>query len=88
MNHKLRNELIVLFGRGRVEMAEAVDVVELDLTAPRMEAVQAACDELLKHTGQPRRQREIVDSLTDGTALVLCMWLMDTDFAGRVTMAA
>jgi len=80
--NRLQHELIALFGRNRVEMAEALDVVDLDLTAPVMDAVQAA-DALLKVSGQPHRQRELVDGLDDTTAFVLCMWLLDTGFAGQ-----
>ena len=88
MSDRLKHELVTLFGRGRVEQAERTDVADLDLTAERMDAVHDAADAILKRLGQPSRQREIVDSLTNDTALVLCMWLMDTGFADTVYGAA
>ena len=88
MNERLKHELIALFGRGRVEQAEITDVADLELTAELMDAVHDAAEAILKRLGQPSRQREIVDNLDAETALVLCMWLMDTDFANTVYGAA
>jgi len=83
MNERLKHELISLFGRDRVERAEVLDVVDLPITAAAMQTVQVAADALLKETGKAHRQRELVDDLDNTTALLLCMWLMDTDFMGR-----
>lgn len=65
----------------RVNMAETLDVVDMDLTAATMDTVQTAADELLKLSGQGRRQQDLVAALDGTTSLVLCMWLMDTGFA-------
>ena len=56
MNDGLRFELVALFGCYRVNMAETLDVVDMDLTAATMDAVQTAADALLKLSGQGRRQ--------------------------------
>ena len=87
MIEKLRHELVALFGRGLVQQAEITDVADLDITADQMDAVHHAADAILKHPGQPSRQRELVDDLDEQTTLLLCMWLMDTDFAGRIYAA-
>lgn len=81
MNDRLRLELVALFGCYRVNMAETLDAVNMDLTAATMDAVQTAADELLKLSGQGRRQQDLVAALDGTTSLVLCMWLMDTGFA-------
>lgn len=84
MNGIRQAELVSLFGRGLVDRAKATDVVDLDLTAKRMDAVHDATDSLLQHSGKPKLQQATVAGLDDMTALVLCMWLMDTDFADRI----
>jgi len=81
MRDRIRLELVALFGGYRVDMAEALDVVDMDLTAATMDAVQTAADELLKLSGQGHRQQDLVAALDGTTSLVLCMWLMDTGFA-------
>ena len=81
MNDRLRFELVALFGCYRVDMAETLDVVDMNLTAATMDAVQTAADALLKLSGQGRRQQDLVAALDGTTSLVLCMWLMDTGFA-------
>ena len=110
VNHRLKHELVALFGRQRVERAEALDVADLLLeplnlssleplnacsldpielplfiTAADMEAVEAAADALLKESGRPHRQRELVDRLDNSTALLLCMWQMDNGLSGHLT---
>ena len=42
MNDRLRFELVALFGCYRVNMAETLDVVDMNLTAATMDAVQTA----------------------------------------------
>ena len=84
MSSIMQAELVSLFGRGLVEKAQTTDVVDLDLTASRMEAVHDATDALLKHSGSPKLQHATVAGLDDMTALMLCMWLLDTGFADRI----
>ena len=84
MNQLLRAELVSLFGRELVAKAQITDVVDLDLTASRVEAVHDATDALLKHSGKPKLQQTTVAGLDDMTALMLCMWLMDTGFADHI----
>jgi len=88
MSDRLKHELIALFGRGRVEQAEITDVADLDITSEQMNAVHDAADAILKRPGQPSWQRELVEDLDGQTTLLLCMWLMDTDFAGRIYVVA
>jgi hypothetical protein len=84
MSKHIQSELVSLFGRPMVSRAQATDVIELDLTAARMDAVHDATDALLQHSGKPKLQRAVIASLDDMTTLMLCMWLLDTDFASRI----
>lgn len=89
MNKRLHSELVALFGRRLVDMAKALDVTSLELTAERMGAVEAATEALLAHNGDTERQRAVVTGLDTYTALLLCMWVMDTDmFTNLVPEAA
>jgi len=84
MSRLMQAELVSLFGRELVNQAQATDVVDLDLTASRMDAVHDATDALLKHSGKPKLQQATIATLDDMTALMLCMWLQDTGFADRI----
>ena len=81
MNRLIDAELVSLFGRKLVDKAQATDVVELDLSATRVDAVHDACEALLLHSGRPKQQQATIVALDDMTTLMLCMWLMDTGLA-------
>lgn len=78
------SELVALFGRRVVDMATVLDVAHLDITAKRMAAVQKATEALMELNGQPDGQRAVVKGLETYTALLLCMWLMDTGMFERL----
>lgn len=84
MSELIQAELVSLFGRGMVDRAKATDVVDLELTASRVDAVHDATDALLQHPGKPKLQQATVAALDDMTTLMLCMWLMDTGLAERI----
>ena len=84
MSRLIETELVSLFGRELVDKARVTDVVDLELTASRMDAVHDATDALLKHSGKPKLQQATIATLDDMTALMLCMWVMDTGFADRI----
>lgn len=77
-------ELADLFGEETVYRARLTDPAELDLSAGLMNAVWDAADYLLREAGNSLAQRACVDRLSDAVRLVLCMWILDLDLAGKL----
>lgn len=82
---RIDNELAALFGRDLVEQAKQTDPADLLLSDSLMVEVYTAADELLARAGEPVAQRSVVRRLSEGTRLVLCMWIHDLDLAAKIT---
>ncbi|MFN7630397.1 MAG: hypothetical protein ACK59M_18560 [Pseudomonadota bacterium] len=85
---RMRRELIALFGEPTVLVAGMVDPALLTLTADLMDRVHDAADAVLARTGRPAVQRRYVAELPSDVRLLLCMWLMDTGLAAKLTRRA
>ena len=77
-------ELSALFGKELVDRARFTDPAELDLSAELMDTVWTGADQLLRDAGNPTVQRAFVEQLPDAVRLVLCMWIMDLELAGKL----
>ena len=82
--HRRERELAALFGNDLVHRASVTDPAELDLSAELMDAVWDAADRLLRDAGNPPAQRAYVEGLSAAVRLVLCMWILDLDLAGKL----
>jgi hypothetical protein len=85
---RMQRELIALFGEPTVLVAKMVDPALLALSADLMDRVHDAADAVLARTGRPAAQRKHVGELPSDVRLVLCMWLMDTGLAAKLTRRA
>ena len=77
-------EIASLFGRELVNLARRTDVVDLDLEADYIDGLADAAEELLQVKGQSEKQRKMVDAMSAGERLALCMWMLDTDMAVKL----
>ena len=84
---RIQRELIALFGEPTVLVAKIIDPAMLALSAGLMDRVHDAADAVLARTGRPAVQRKFVAELASDVRLVLCMWLMDTGLAAKLTRA-
>ena len=84
---RIQRELIALFGDPTVLVAKIIDPAMLALSAGLMDRVHDAADAVLARTGRPAVQRKFVAELASDVRLVLCMWLMDTGLAAKLTRA-
>ena len=81
---RLESELASLFGRETVSQARRTDIAALDLDAAFVDGIAETAGRLIDAKGQPGQQRELVNSLDRDKRLVLCMWLIDSDLAGKL----
>lgn len=77
-------ELAALFGEDCLAQARVTDPADLHLTADLMETVWDAADDLLRDAGNPEKQRATIAAIPEGTRLVLCMWVLDLELAGKL----
>jgi hypothetical protein len=82
---RMQRELVALFGDATVQVAKMVDPALLALSADLMDRVHDAADAVLARTGRPAAQRKYVAELPSDVRLVLCMWLLDTGLAAKLT---
>jgi hypothetical protein len=81
---RIESELACLFGRETVTQARHTDIVDLRLDADFVDGIAQTAGQLINVKGQPGQQRELVNSLDRDKRLLLCMWLIDTDLAGKL----
>jgi hypothetical protein len=74
MNATIDAELTGLFGRWTFAAAQVKRLDDLKIDP---DAIKAAAHLVIKERGHPERQRAIVDSLDEDTAVALCIWLRD-----------
>jgi hypothetical protein len=84
---RMQRELVALFGDATVQVAKMVDPALLALSADLMDRVHDAADAVLARTGRPAVQRRFVGELPSDVRMILCMWLMDTGLAAKLTRA-
>ena len=81
-------EMKKLFGDTVACLATITDPATLDLTAGLMDRVHDGADALLALRGDLVEQQRYIGELPFEVRLVLCMWLLDTDMAGKIIHAA
>lgn len=87
-NERFAIELRRLFGDVTPVLAEIVDAANLTLTTDLMDAVHDGADVLLALREQPDAQLRYVARLPSDVRLALCMWLLDTELAAKLTARA
>jgi hypothetical protein len=80
----LNTELSFLFGQELVEQAEQIDIVDLNLNDEITKVISTGIKQLksLKHS--PEAQLDFINSLTSGSRIVLCMWIMEMDLLDKI----
>jgi len=77
-------ELAVLFGEETVEQARQVDSADLNLTDEMVKSISEGVRRLKELKQDPRAQRQLVETLSPGEGIVLCLWIMDMDLLEKI----
>lgn len=74
MNENIDSELIGLFGRWTFATAQVKRLDDLNIDP---DGIRKAAQLIIGERGNRERQRAIVDTLDEDTAVALCIWLRD-----------
>ena len=74
MSANVDSHLIGLFGRWTFATAQVKRLEELKVDH---DVVKAAAQQVIEQRDDPERQRAIVNTLDEDTAVALCLWLRD-----------
>ena len=88
MSAELAAEVRALFGEPVAYLAAILDPAEINLTAELMDRVHDAAYALLRLAEDPEGQQKYVQGLPFDVRVLLCMWLVDTGTAAKLTRAA
>ena len=80
---RLEIEVQHLFGEETLVRARCLDPAGIDAAVAAQVAEDA--DNLLDASGQPDRQRELVQDMGQDRRLVLCRWLIDKGIRAKIT---
>jgi hypothetical protein len=82
--HSLNSELSFLFGEEVVDQAEQIDIVNLNLNDDITKAISTGIKQLKSLKNNPEAQLGFINSLTPGSRIVLCMWIMEMDLLDKI----
>lgn len=85
---RMHREQVALFGDATVQVAKMVDPALLALSADLIDRAHDAVGVVLARTGRPAIQHKYIADLPSDERFVLCMWLMDTGLAAKLTRCA
>ena len=71
---RLYREAVALFGRERVELSRDLAIGAMAIEA---ELVAEGARQLRELSGQPERQRAVIEAMDEDTALALCRWILE-----------
>ncbi|MGY8813137.1 MAG: hypothetical protein ACKVHQ_00260 [Gammaproteobacteria bacterium] len=77
-------ELSFLFGKDIVEQARLIDVVDLNLSDAMTRSISEGVTRLKKIRDQPENQLKLINNMTPGERLVVCMWIMDMNLLDKL----
>jgi hypothetical protein len=77
-------ELSFLFGKDIVEQALLIDVVDLNLSDAMTRSISEGVTRLKKVRDQPENQLKLINDMTPGERLVICMWIMDMNLLDKL----
>ena len=80
----LNKELSFLFGQDLVEQAEQIDIVDLNLNDDITKAISTGIKQLKNLKNNPEAQLDFINSLSSGSRIVLCMWIMEMGLLDKI----
>ncbi len=81
---KVHQHLAVLFGEDIVEQAELIDIADLNISDKMTGCISDGVVQLKKLKGKVESQRGLIDALSKGEKLVLCMWILEMDLLDKI----
>ena len=74
---RAQQQLTYLFGKDIVDQAELIDVADLNISDNITHCISDGVIQLKKLKGKKDSQRALVEKMSPGEKLVLCLWIMD-----------
>ncbi len=84
ISEHLKKELSFLFGPEVVEQANHIDIVDLNLNNEITECISTGVRQLKSLKNDPEAQIKLVNKMTAGERIVLCMWIMEMDLLEKI----
>lgn len=76
-NKRVCMELANLFGEEIVQQAALIDIAEINISDDMTSCISDGVIQLKKLKGKTESQRALIEKLSQGEKLVLCLWIMD-----------
>ncbi len=77
-------ELSCLFDRETVEQAALLDIADINLSDEMVQCISNGITRLKQVTGDTEAQRNLIQDMTPGEQLLLCMWIREMDLLGKI----
>jgi len=81
---RVSNGLANLFGKEIVEQAELIDIADINISDQMTSCISDGVVQLKKQKGKTEAQRSLIERLSQGEKLVLCMWIMEMDLLDKI----
>ncbi|NNE36702.1 MAG: hypothetical protein HKN08_00230 [Gammaproteobacteria bacterium] len=81
---RIHNDLATLFGEDIVEQAELIDIADLNISDKMTGCISDGVVQLKKMKGKIESQRNLIEKLSQGEKLVLCMWILEMEILDKI----
>jgi hypothetical protein len=81
---RLNDELCFLFGQEIVDQANQIDIVDLNLNKEITDSISSGIKQLKRLKDDPNAQLNLVNEMTPGAGIVLCMWIMEMGLLEKI----
>jgi len=83
-NSRVNQELVCLFGNEIVDQAELIDIADLNISDDITRCISKGVVQLKKLKGNTDSQRALINEMSQGEKLILCMWIMEMDLLDKL----
>ncbi len=73
-----------LFGKEIVEQAELIDIADLNVSDDITRCISKGVVQLKKLKGNTDAQCALINKMSEGEKLILCMWIMEMDLLDKL----
>jgi len=78
------NQLSLLFGADTVEQASMIDIADLNLNEEMTASISNGITRLKQLKYKPDEQIQLVNRMSSGERLLLCMWILEMDLLDKI----
>ena len=79
-------ELAYLFGQESVEQVSQIDAADLSLNKDMTDCISLGVRQVKEQKNNPHAQKKLLEKMSPGERLVLCLWIMDMDLLDKIQM--